>query len=100
MALHLFKPVAIAAAPGHTVQEFVDGSLHCNNPVRKVMDEARTVFGGAMRLGCLVSIGAGHAAVIGLPRQPDALERLLPKGLMQVLQSMATDCEQEAYSVA
>jgi hypothetical protein len=99
-APRLFKPVAIAAAPGHAVQEFIDGGLRCNNPVREVMDEARAVFGGAARLGCLVSIGAGHAAVIGLARQHDALERLLPRGLMEVLQSVATDCEKEAHSVA
>jgi hypothetical protein len=95
-----FKPVAIAAAPGHAPQQFVDGGLRCNNPVREVMDEARAVFGGAARLGCLVSIGTGHAAVIGLARQPDAFERLLPVGLIKALKDVATDCEKEAQSVA
>jgi hypothetical protein len=99
----IFKPVAIRAAPGHTPQPFVDGGLGCNNPVREVMDEARAVFGGDARLGCLVSVGAGHAAVIGLaaPRQQlGAFERLLPAGLIMALGSIATDCEKEAQSVA
>ncbi len=96
----VFKPVAIAAAPGHAAQQFVDGGLRGNNPVREIMAEARAVFGGAARLGCLVSIGAGHTAVIGLPRRSDALERLLPAGLITALSSAATDCEREAQSVA
>jgi hypothetical protein len=95
-----FKPIAIAAALGHTPQAFVDGALRCNNPMREVMDEACAVFGSAARLGCLVSVGTGHAAVIGLPKQPDAFERLLPVGLIKALKSVATDCEKEAQSMA
>ncbi len=96
----VYKPAAIAAAPGYTPQPFVDGGLRCNDHVRVVMHEARAVFGGAARLSCLVSVGTGHAAAIGLPRRPDAFERLLPAGLVKALASVATDCKREAQSVA
>jgi predicted acylesterase/phospholipase RssA len=96
----LFKRIAIAAERGHAPQEFVDGGVCCNNPARKVMEEARAVFGGATRLGCLVSIGAGHAGVIGLGRRPDAFERLLLIDLMRALHGVASDCENEAQRAA
>jgi predicted acylesterase/phospholipase RssA len=100
-----FKPVAIYAAPGHAPQPFVDGGLRCNIPVREVMDEAGAAFGGEARLDCIVSIGAGYAAVNGIEarrarQQPNALERLLLVGLVKTLTGTATDCEKKAQSVA
>jgi hypothetical protein len=62
----LFKLVTIAAAPGHAPAIYVKGSLRVNNPVHEVLDEARTVFGGTTRLGCLVSLGAGHLGAVSL----------------------------------
>jgi hypothetical protein len=95
-----FKRIAIAAGAGHAPLEFVDGGMRCNNPVRKVMDEAHAVFGGGARLGSLVSIGSGGGgAVIGLSK-PDAFQKLLLVDVMGVLKDVATDCEKEAQSVA
>jgi hypothetical protein len=95
----LFKRIAIAAARGHVPQEFVDGGVRCNNPVREVMDEARAVFGGTATLGCLVSVGAGHPGVIGLAK-PDAFQKLLPLDLVRALTRIVADCESEAQSAA
>jgi hypothetical protein len=95
-----FKRIAVPAAAGHAPQEFVDGGIRCNNPVREVMHEARAVFGGARRLGCLVSLGTGRAVgVIDVPR-PDGFEKLLPVRLIRALKNVATDCEEAAQSVA
>jgi hypothetical protein len=97
----LFKRIAIAST---TVAqspwlEFVNGGVRCNNPVDEVINEARAVFGWATRLGCLVSISAGHAGVIGLA-PPDVFERLLLLELISALRRMATDCESEAQQAA
>jgi hypothetical protein len=96
-----FKPVALGAAPSHAPQAFINSGLRCNNPVREVMDEVRAVFGGTARLGCLASIGAGHADFIGLAARCDdpSAKRLLTS-LVKALKSVATDCEKEAQSVA
>jgi hypothetical protein len=95
----LFKRIAIAAEPGHPPQEYVDGGVRCNNPVREIMEEARAVFGGDATLGCLVSVGAGHPGVIGLAK-PDAFQKLLPLDLVRALTRVAADCESEAQSAA
>jgi hypothetical protein len=95
-----FKPIAIATAPGHAPTLYVDGALRVNNPVREVLDEARIVFGGTSRLGCLVSLGAGHSGVIGLAPAKDAFPKLLPARLVETLEKVVTDCEAEAQRVA
>ncbi len=91
-----FKPIDIAAAPGHALTSYVDGALRVKNPVREVLDEARIIFGGNTRLGCLVSLGAGHSGVTGLAPANDALQKALPAGLIGTLEKLVTDCEAEA----
>jgi hypothetical protein len=46
-------------------------------------------------LACVVSIGTGQAATIGLP-SPDAFQCLLPLNLINVLKGIATNCEEVA----
>src|ERR1700690_2286849 len=41
-------------------EEFVDGGLGCNNPIRQVLEEAEIAFGPGRRIACIVSIGTGQ----------------------------------------
>jgi hypothetical protein len=56
----VFSPLAVSSAP----QELTGGGSGFRNPVHEVLVEARAVFGGEAKLGCLVSIGAGQFDVI------------------------------------
>ena len=84
---------------GGAREDFLDGGLRVNNPAQLVLDEALRVFGGASKLGCLVSIGTGHPGTIGLS-QPDAFQKILPTEMGGVLKKIATDCEQTAHELA
>ena len=84
---------------GGAREDFLDGGLRFNNPAQQVLSEAFTVFGGASKLGCLVSIGTGHPGTIGLS-QPDAFQKILPTDMVGVLKRIATNCEQTAHELA
>ena len=84
---------------GGAREDFLDGGLRFNNPAQLVLSEAFTVFGGASKLGCLISIGTGHPGTIGLS-QPDAFQKILPTEMIGVLKQIATNCEQTAYELA
>ena len=84
---------------GGAQEDFLDGGLLLNNPVQLALGEALTVFGGASKLGCLISIGTGHPGTIGLS-QPDAFQKILPTDMVGVLKGIATDCEQTAHEMA
>ena len=57
-----FDPVTI----GQYGQQFVDGATGCNNPVRQVLSEARSIWTNADdRIQCLISIGTGQARMTG-----------------------------------
>ena len=93
-----FKRITIID-DGGAREDFLDGALRYNNPAQLVLSEALTVFGGASKLGCLVSIGTGHPGTIGLS-QPDAFQKILPTEMVGVLKQIATNCEQTAYELA
>ena len=84
---------------GGAQEDFLDGGLRFNNPAQLVLNEAFTAFGGASKLGCLVSIGTGHPGTIGLS-QPDAFQKILPTEMIEVLKQIATNCEQTAHELA
>ncbi|KAK3171221.1 hypothetical protein OEA41_003305 [Lepraria neglecta] len=84
---------------GGAQEDFLDGGLSFNNPAQLVLDEAFAIFGGASKLGCLVSIGTGHPGTIGLS-QPDAFQKILPTEMVGVLKRIATNCEQIAHELA
>jgi len=88
-----FKRIAITE--NGLREEFIDAGLGCNNPVMRVLEEAWHAFGPTRQLACVVSIGTGQAATIGLPT-PDAFQRLLPLNLINVLKGIATNCEEVA----
>ncbi|KAL8831591.1 MAG: hypothetical protein Q9170_005232 [Blastenia crenularia] len=93
-----FKRITIVD-DGGAQEDFLDGGLGFNNPARLVLEEAMKSFGGASKLGCLVSIGTGHPGTIGLS-QPDAFQRILPTEMIGVLKRNATNCEKTAHELA
>ena len=93
-----FKHITIKD-DGGAREDFLDGGLRYNNPAQLVLSEALTVFGGASKLGCLVSVGTGHPGTIGLS-QPDAFQKILPTEMIGVLKQIATNCEQTAQELA
>lgn len=94
----IFKRISIGEE-GHAKEEFIDGSVRCNNPANQVIEEARTLFGDDSTLGCLVSIGTGHPGIIGLS-EPDSFQKILPTKMIEVLKRVATDCESAAGDLA
>ena len=71
-------------------QPFIDGGLGCNNPSQVVLDEAKALF-GTRQIGCLVSIGTGHAEVISI-KKPGLFQRIIPTDVINALREITTDC--------
>jgi len=92
----LFKAIEIGEE--NLKEKFVDSSLRCNNPVRYVLQEARSSFPNRP-MSCIVSLGTGTVNVIGL-ETPDTFQKLLPMKLLRVLRSMAEDCENTSEELA
>ena len=93
-----FKRITVVD-DGGAREDFLDGGLRFNNPAQLALGEAFTVFGGASKLGCLVSIGTGHPGTIGLS-QPDTFQKILPTEMVGVLKRIAINCEQTAHELA
>jgi predicted acylesterase/phospholipase RssA len=72
-------------------QLFIDGGLGRNNPSRMVLHEANTLF-RARPIGCLVSVGTGHAGIINI-KKPGFLQQVLPTDVIEALKAILTDCE-------
>jgi len=89
-----FKSISIRGPDGIS-EEFTDGGLKWNNPVKVVIEEGAKVFGDKRRVACVVSIGTGHQSAIGL-RDADWYQALLPKNVIDLLKNLATDSEEKA----
>ena len=72
-------------------QPFIDGGLGCNNPSKLVLKEAKVVF-PFYQIGCLLSIGTGHAEVISF-RKPGFFQQIVPTDVIDTLKAISTDCE-------
>ncbi len=84
---------------GHpTAQRYLDGGLWCNNPVKYVMDEARSLHPDRP-ISCVLSLGTGTTRVIGLER-PDAFQNMLSTNFIRVLRGIATDCDEQSEAMA
>jgi NB-ARC domain len=83
----LFKLIEIGSE-----QSFIDSGLGRSNPSRVLLDEAKVLF-GPRQIGCLVSIGTGHATETMSVKQPGIFEQMIPKDIIDTLKAMATDCE-------
>jgi len=81
-----FKHIEIGRA-----QPYIDGGLGRNNPSRVVLDEAKALF-GSRHIGCLVSIGTGHAEIINM-KKSRGFRQIVPTDIFDVLKAIATDCE-------
>jgi predicted acylesterase/phospholipase RssA len=92
-ALTFFKSISIYGPDGIS-EEFTDGGLKWNNPVKVVIEEGARVFGSERKVACVVSIGTGHQSAIGL-RDADWYQALLPKNAIDLLKDLATDCEEK-----
>jgi hypothetical protein len=96
-ATPMFFERIVIGDPG-TSQSYVDGGMGCNNPIAQVLEEAELVF-PTRRVACVISIGAGQAQTLAIPR-PDWLEQVLPLDLVKAMRGIATDCEQKAQEIA
>ena len=79
-------------------EEYVDGGMGCNNPVQQVLQEAELVF-PERHVACIISIGAGQAQTIGIPK-PGWFQRVLPLQVVDAVRKIATDCEASAQGAA
>ncbi|CAN9419156.1 unnamed protein product [Alternaria alternata] len=86
-----FKRISIGEQ-GQFAEEYMDGGLRCNNPVKQVIQEARMIFGEKRAIGIIVNIGSGHPGSVNYSK-PSGLQRFLPTKLIDILKSIATDCE-------
>jgi predicted acylesterase/phospholipase RssA len=93
-AITFFEPINICGPDGIS-EEFTDGGLMWNNPVKVVIEEGARVFGPDRRVACVLSIGTGHQGSIGLG-DANWYQPLLPKNAIDLLKKLATDCEQKA----
>ena len=93
-AVTFFKSIRICGPDGIS-EEFTDGGLKWNNPIKVVIEEGKRVFGPERRVACVVSIGTGHRSAVGLA-DADWYQALLPKNAIDLLQKLALDCEDKA----
>jgi predicted acylesterase/phospholipase RssA len=91
-----FKRIVIGE-PGAS-QPYIDGGVGCNNPIAQVLEEAKLMFPDR-QVACVISIGAGQADTISIPK-PRALQRVLPLDVVKAMQGIATDCERSAQAIA
>jgi hypothetical protein len=100
VALTSVTPINITVTCGHTLTEFVDGSLHVYYLVREVLAKACLVFSCTARLECLVSLGTGYASAICLAHANDAFQIILLAGLIETLAKVITNCKAEVQCMA
>lgn len=73
-------------------EEFLDGGLGSNNPTKFLLEEMAHIYENR-EVSCIISIGAGKAKIREY-RKPGFVGKLLPKALVEALESLATDCEE------
>ncbi|CAE6463674.1 unnamed protein product, partial [Rhizoctonia solani] len=89
----LFKGIDIVDSA--VSQSFVGGELGCSNPVAHVLSEAARLFPEG-QVGCVISIGAGHAHTIQVP----SASRWSRTQDVMVMRAMATDSERVSEEMA
>jgi hypothetical protein len=72
-------------------QPLIDGGLGYNNPSKLLLKEANLVY-PTYPIGCLLSIGAGHAEAITI-RKPGFFQQIVPVDVINALKAISTDCE-------
>jgi len=85
-----FNPVTFGLR--HKRREYIGPGLGANNPIREVITEAYSLFGGESTVSSLISLGTGHPGILSFPPDGDGD----PYGLMR---EMINDCEQRAQEM-
>jgi hypothetical protein len=83
---------SVTSGSGYDKQEYIGVSLGAINPVREVITEAHSLFGGDSSVASLLSLGAGHPGAISFP-SGDGFD------LNGVMRNMMSDCEQRAQEI-
>jgi hypothetical protein len=86
----IFSPVS--SGSGYRKKEYIGAGLGSNNPVRELITEAHSLFGGESSVSCLLSLGNGHPGII--PLAPDERDISLHR-----LRDLMNDCEQRAQEM-
>ncbi|CAE6383013.1 unnamed protein product [Rhizoctonia solani] len=98
-APYFFKPLIIQNKGGRMEGgTYIDAGITNNNPIRRLISEARLVWPGRS-IGHILSLGTGQKEAIHLPRA-GMIPKLQLFKVLHLLQRIATDCErvhQEVY---
>ena len=73
--------------------EYISGDLAISNPTRKVIAEAKAVFGSEGLVACVVNIGCGHPGIIAAPDDSNL------SNWNEFLENLVTDNEQAAQEI-
>ena len=87
-----FKSIVIDGEP------YLDGGMGHNNPVLQVLQEAELMFPDR-HVACIVSIGAGQAQTLRIPKT-GWFKGVLPLKVIDAMRNIATDCEESAQVAA
>jgi hypothetical protein len=83
---------SVTSGSGYNKVEYIGASFGATNPVRELITEAPSLFGGDSSVASLLSLGAGHPGVISFP-SGDGVD------LNRVMHDMMSDCEQRAQEI-
>ncbi|KIM29254.1 hypothetical protein M408DRAFT_328927, partial [Serendipita vermifera MAFF 305830] len=86
-----FTPVSIGER--FRKREYVGAGFGANNPVREVIREAHSLFGGSSTVTSLLSLGTGHPGIISWPSDGNDID------VYKVMRDMMGDCEQRAQEM-
>ena len=74
---------------GYKRRVYIGAGLGANNPIRRVLQEAKTYFGRQRPIGLLLSLGSGHPGILGLSSETES-------GLYELMKAMMIDSDNEA----
>jgi hypothetical protein len=83
---------SVTSGSGYNRTEYLGASFGATNPVRELITEAHSLFGGDSSVASLLSLGAGHPGVISFP-SGDGVD------LSRAMHDMMSDCEQRAQEI-
>jgi hypothetical protein len=82
----------VTSGSGYKKKEYIGGSFGSTNPVRDVITEAHSLFGGDSIVASVLSLGTGHPGVISFPSGDGA-------DLHSLMRDMMNDSEQRAQEI-
>ncbi|KIM23090.1 hypothetical protein M408DRAFT_28203 [Serendipita vermifera MAFF 305830] len=86
-----FAPVSFGER--YRKREYIGAGFGANNPVREVIEEAYSLFGGSSTVASLLSLGTGHPGIISWPSDGGDLD------IYKVTRDIMNDCEQRAQEI-